>query len=113
MKTKITVETIVKVHVQKAWEVWSQPHHIINWNFASPDWHCPKAENDLQTGGNYSWTMAAKDGSMSFDFGGTYSKVELHKKIYNDLKQEMDKETERLSGITTSATGNKRIFQND
>ena len=35
------------------------------------------------------------------------------KKIYNDLKQEMDKETERLSGITTSATANKRMFQND
>ncbi|MBK9592772.1 MAG: SRPBCC domain-containing protein [Crocinitomicaceae bacterium] len=96
MKTKITVETIVKVPVQKAWEVWSQPHHIINWNFASPDWHCPKAENDLQTGGNYSWTMAAKDGSMSFDFGGTYSKVELHKKIESVLEDKRNVQVEFL-----------------
>lgn len=89
MKTKITVETTLKLSIQKAWEVWTQPHHIVNWNFASSDWHCPKAENDLQVGGKFSSTMAAKDGSMSFDFRGTYTKVDLHK--VNESKLEDDR----------------------
>jgi uncharacterized protein YndB with AHSA1/START domain len=88
MKTKITVETIVKVPLEKAWDVWSKPHHIVNWNFASPDWHCPKAENDLQVGGKFTSTMAAKDGSMSFDFGGTYTKVELNKVVESKLEDD-------------------------
>lgn len=78
-KTQITVSTTVNLPVQKAWDVWNQPHHIMNWSFASPDWHTPKSENDVRTGGKFSSTMAAKDGSMSFDFAGEYTRVELHK----------------------------------
>ncbi|MBI3135095.1 MAG: SRPBCC domain-containing protein [Bacteroidetes bacterium] len=80
-KTQITVETTVNVPVQKVWEVWTNPHHIMKWNNASEDWHTPAAENDLRVGGSFKSTMAAKDGSASFDFGGTYSKVEQHKHI--------------------------------
>lgn len=86
MATKITIETTVKVNVQKAWEVWSAPHHITQWSFASPDWHTPKAENDLRVGGKFTSTMAAKDGSVSFDFGGTYTKVDLNKTIEYTLE---------------------------
>lgn len=53
----------------------------MQWAFASPDWHAPKAENDLRKGGKFSTTMAAKDGSFSFNFGGTYDNVQLHKLI--------------------------------
>lgn len=80
-KTQITVKTTVNVSAQKAWDVWSMPHHIMNWSFASPDWHTPAATNDLRVGGKFSSTMAAKDGSMSFDFAGVYTKVDLHKRI--------------------------------
>lgn len=45
------------------------------------DWHTPHAENDLRTGGNFSYTMAAKSGSFSFDFGGTYDVVAQHRYI--------------------------------
>jgi uncharacterized protein YndB with AHSA1/START domain len=45
------------------------------WNFASDDWYCPAAKNDLREGGEFSFTMAAKDGSMQFDFIGTYTSV--------------------------------------
>lgn len=88
MKTKITIETTVKVPVQKAWEVWSAPHHITNWSFASPDWHTPKAENDLRVGGKFTSTMAAKDGSMSFDFGGTYTRIDLNETIEYTLEDD-------------------------
>ena len=77
----ITIETIVNAPIEKAWEFWNNPEHIKNWAFASPDWHAPHAENDLREGGQFTTTMAAKDGSMSFDFGGTYTTVEKNKLI--------------------------------
>jgi uncharacterized protein YndB with AHSA1/START domain len=71
----ITVETTVNAPVAKVWQYWSEPKHIMQWCQASEDWHTPHAENDLRTGGTFSTTMAAKDGSFSFDFGGTYDEV--------------------------------------
>jgi uncharacterized protein YndB with AHSA1/START domain len=80
-KTKITVETTVKAPVSKTWKFWNEPEDIKNWCSASEDWHAPHAENDLQTGKRFMTTMAAKDGSMSFDFGGVYTNIEPHKEI--------------------------------
>jgi len=51
------------------------PKHITKWNNASEDWHTPYAENDLREGGKMLATMAAKDGSFSFDFWGVHTKV--------------------------------------
>jgi uncharacterized protein YndB with AHSA1/START domain len=76
MTTPITVQTIVKSPVKKVWESWTAPQHITKWCQASEDWHAPYAENDIRTGGKFKTTMAAKDGSVSFDFGGTYSRVQ-------------------------------------
>src|SRR6267378_606244 len=55
--------------------------NITQWCQASDDWYAPYAENDLRTGGKFKTTMAAKDGSMSFDFEGVYSNVQPHKVI--------------------------------
>jgi uncharacterized protein YndB with AHSA1/START domain len=81
MNEKITVKTSVAADIAKVWNRWTAPEHIVNWNFASDDWHCPKAENDPRTGGKFSCTMAAKDGSMSFEFSGVYDEVIPQKKI--------------------------------
>jgi uncharacterized protein YndB with AHSA1/START domain len=80
-KTAITVETVVKAPVEKVWNHWTEPKHITQWCQASDDWHAPQAENDLRKGGKFSTTMAAKDGSVSFDFGGVYDEVENHRLI--------------------------------
>jgi uncharacterized protein YndB with AHSA1/START domain len=80
-KTSISVETTVKAPVEKVWASWSEPQHITKWCQASDDWHAPAATNDLKVGGNFSTTMAAKDGSFSFDFGGVYTAVEKNKLI--------------------------------
>ena len=48
----ITVETTIKAPISKVWKYWTKPDHIINWNFASEEWHCPTASNDLQSAGN-------------------------------------------------------------
>ncbi len=74
----ITVKTTINQPVDKVWELWTNPDHIVNWNFASPDWCCPTATNDLTPNGKLSWRMEAKNGSMGFDFGGTYNKVATH-----------------------------------
>jgi uncharacterized protein YndB with AHSA1/START domain len=80
-KHTITVEATVKAKLEKVWKYWSEPAHITKWNQASDDWHTPFAENDLRTGGKFKSTMTAKDGSMSFDFEGVYTNVQLHKVI--------------------------------
>ncbi len=77
-KTKITVCTVIDASLEKVWDYFTQPKHIVNWNFASPDWHTTKAENDLMPGGSFTSRMEAKDGSMGFDFGGVYQEVEKH-----------------------------------
>ena len=74
-KTVITVESTINAPVAKVWELWSKPEHITQWSNASDDWHTPTAENDLRTGGSFKSRMEAKDGSMGFDFGGTYDEV--------------------------------------
>jgi uncharacterized protein YndB with AHSA1/START domain len=79
--TAITVETNIQAPVEKVWNYWTAPEHIMNWCQASDDWHAPAATNDLRVGGEFSTTMAAKDGSFSFDFGGKYDQVIPHKLI--------------------------------
>lgn len=71
----ITIQNTIDAPVEKVWQYWNTPEHIMQWNHASDDWHSPKAENDLRAGGHFSFTMAAKDGSFSFDFAGTYDEV--------------------------------------
>lgn len=77
----VTVKTIIHIPIKKVWEYWTNAEHVVNWNFASSDWCCPKAENHLLVGGEFHYLMSAKDGSMSFDFWGTYQNIELDKQL--------------------------------
>ena len=71
----LIVNATIKSPVEKVWEYFTNPEHIVNWNFAHESWHCPKAENNLEIGGEFFYTMAAKDKSVSFVFGGTYTEI--------------------------------------
>lgn len=77
----ITVKAEVNSNINIVWEYWTKPEHIMEWNNASPDWHCPNATNDLKVNGEFHYIMAAKDGTVSFDFWGTYVKVEPKKSL--------------------------------
>jgi len=77
-KTTITVRATIKAPIEKVWKLWTTPEHITQWNNASDDWHTTHVTNDLRVGGKFLSHMAARDGSMGFDFEGTYSKVETH-----------------------------------
>lgn len=81
MSTRITISALVNKPVADVWNTWTDPTHIMQWNAASDDWHCPKATNDLRTGGKFSSIMAARDGSFSFDFEGVYDDVQPHERI--------------------------------
>lgn len=72
---KITVEVAVNAPIEKVWDKLNNPKDIERWNQASPDWHCLNASNNLEVGGKLKSTMAAKDGSFSFDFEGIYDEV--------------------------------------
>jgi uncharacterized protein YndB with AHSA1/START domain len=80
-KTTITVEATVNAPVEKVWKCWNSPEDIIKWSNASPEWHTPRAENDLRPGGKFLSRMEARDGSAGFDFGGVYDVVELNNQI--------------------------------
>jgi uncharacterized protein YndB with AHSA1/START domain len=77
----ITVETTVNAPVEKTWIYWNEPEHITKWCYASDDWHAPDSRNDLRVNGKFKTTMAAKDGSVQFDFEGVYTKVLKYKTI--------------------------------
>jgi uncharacterized protein YndB with AHSA1/START domain len=100
-KTAITIETIVKAPVEKVWKFFSDPDHITKWAQASEDWHAPYAENDLRKDGKFKTTMAAKDGSFSFDFEGVYTNVQPHKVIEYNIADG------RKVNTTFSANGNE------
>lgn len=71
----ITVQSTINASMEKIWELWTAPEHVMKWNNASEDWHTPSAENDLKVGGKFKYTMASTDGIMRFDFEGVYTNV--------------------------------------
>lgn len=72
---RITVEATVRAHAAVVWETFTAPEHVVQWNAASDDWHCPRAENDLRVGGRFRYRMEAVDGSVGFDFEGEFTEV--------------------------------------
>jgi uncharacterized protein YndB with AHSA1/START domain len=78
---KIVVTATIHAPIEKVWECYTNPTHIVNWNFADPSWHCPRAENDMKIGGTYKARMEAKDGSFGFDFEAVYTEINEGKRF--------------------------------
>ena len=72
---RIQVSTWVNATLARVWECWNSPEHVMQWNFAVADWHCPGAYNKFIVGGEFHYVMASRDGSMEFDFWGTYDQI--------------------------------------
>ena len=73
--TKITVQTIVNATIERVWKLWTTATEIMQWNIPFSDWHSPRVEIDLRSGGSFLFRMEAKDGSAGFDHKGTYDTV--------------------------------------
>ena len=102
----ITISTVVHAPLELAWEAWTQPEHVTAWNFASDDWECPEATNDLRVGGSFATTMRAKDRSVEFVFGGEHTDVQTHQRIESLMGdgRYMVVEFEVVSGNETKVT---------
>lgn len=104
MNHLITVESVVNAPVEKVWDLWTGPEHIVKWNAASDDWHTTRAENDVRVGGAFLSRMEAKDGSFGFDFSGVYDAVELHKLLSYGVGDRAVKVTFESNGATTKVS---------
>ena len=103
---KIVVETRVNAPIEDVWRAYTTPEDIKQWNAASDDWHTTAAQVDLRVGGAFSSRMEAKDGSVGFDFAGTYTKIEKHKLIeytFGDRKAQVEF-SESPTGVTVRVT---------
>ena len=78
---KITIETVVDADPKAVWNAWNDPAAIKEWNTAQDDWHTTRSTVDLREGGKFMSRMEAKDGSVGFDFEGTYTRVVPMKSI--------------------------------
>ena len=76
MSQKISIHATINADIKKVWDYYTQPNHIINWNFADPSWHCPSVTNDMKIGGKYIGRMEARDGSFGFDFEAVYNNID-------------------------------------
>jgi uncharacterized protein YndB with AHSA1/START domain len=83
---QITVKARIAAPLERVWEYWTDPEHIKGWNFATPDWHCPEAANELVPGGSFHYAMSARDGSFSFDFCGRFTHIEPQSSIHSLLE---------------------------
>jgi len=83
---KISIETTVNAPITDVWDAWVTPNDITNWNFATDEWQCPKADINFEVGGKFKYRMEAKDGSVGFDFGGVFTKITPNKSIHYRLE---------------------------
>mgnify|MGYP003599670032 FL=1 len=101
----ITVQNTINASIEKVWELWTAPEHVMKWNNASEDWHTPFAENDLKVGGKFKYTMASKDGTMRFDFEGIYTNVVspslIEYKLADDRKVKITFESQKNGVVLT------------
>lgn len=88
--SKITVSVNINATIEKVWDFYKGPEHNIIWNTGHPDWHTPISEIDLSVGGKFRHHMAAKDGSMAFDFIGEYYEVIPHSTIKYKMEDGRD-----------------------
>lgn len=78
---KITVDVSIEKPISDVWNTWKNVTDIMHWNIPFAEWHCPKVQNDLKTGGKFLFRMEAIDGTEGFDHSGTYDSVIRHKLI--------------------------------
>ncbi|MDD2898032.1 MAG: SRPBCC family protein [Desulfuromonadaceae bacterium] len=104
---KISVETVIKAPVTKVWSAYTTPDDIIQWNTASEDWHTTKSSVDLRVGGAFTSRMEAKDGSVGFDFAGTYTRIipnELIEYSFGERSGAVEFIPETNDGVTVRVT---------
>lgn len=104
---RITVETLVKTDMNKVWAAWNNSDDIKRWNAASDDWHTTRSSVDLREGGAFSARMEAKDGSVGFDFEGTYTRIVPGKIVEYELGDGRDVRSSSPKARAESSSGRR------
>ena len=97
----------MKAAVDDVWEAWNNPADIQQWNTAQEDWHTPRSTVDLREGGKFMSRMEARDGSVGFDFEGTYTRVVPKREIAYRMSDDREVEVqfiERGDGVLVKET---------
>ena len=100
------IEITILKSVTKVWEFFTEPDHITQWNFASDEWTCSSAQNDLQVGGVFNYRMEMKDDDFGFDYKGSYDEIIPLQKIKYHLDDGRKVEVlfEKVDENTTQVT---------
>jgi uncharacterized protein YndB with AHSA1/START domain len=108
---QISISTTITVPISTAWECFTHPNHVKGWNFASTDWECPTASNDLKVGGRFCYVMAAKDKSVEFNFTGIFTTVETEKCLEYTLCEvdSLPIDSDRRVRVTFTSDGENTI----
>jgi uncharacterized protein YndB with AHSA1/START domain len=106
---KIQVEIVANCSLEKAWKFWNEPELIKSWAFASDNWECPAAENNLVVGGKFTTRMSVKDKSFGFDFSGTYTDIKECEKISYVMSNDANDKEARRCDVTFSDIGDGKI----
>lgn len=99
----IEISVSIDAPLKEVWSKYVSVEGVKHWSFASDDWAAEGLENDVRVGGSLKNRNYAKDGSMGFVFGGTYTEVVPEKRLAYALgdgrKVEVDFE-ETAQGVT-------------
>ncbi|GAA5133896.1 SRPBCC domain-containing protein [Thalassotalea piscium] len=55
----IEIVSEINASIENVWTAWNNPSDIVQWNFASNDWTCSSASNELVIGGKFNYRMQA------------------------------------------------------
>ena len=85
------VERTFKFPVERLWSAWTQSTELEKW-------YCPvflkvipgSATSEAEVGGTWAIAVDVSDNGFNAYFWGTYSVVELHKKLVHDLNYSQD-----------------------
>lgn len=67
----IKSEVMLLAPVEKVWDSFSDPKHVIKWFFVIQSQRCESAVNELKEGGTFRYVMSTKNQGSGYDFTGT------------------------------------------
>ncbi len=71
----ITINITILKPIEKVWDLFYHPKHIVKWNYTTTNWHCPKAFIDFRPGGRFDYRMEYKDKSFGYNFSGVIDEI--------------------------------------
>lgn len=83
-KDAVVVERVFNAPVERIWQMWTQPEHLINW-YGPQGFSVTVAEMDMRVGGRHLFCMTSTDGSMKMWLVGEYTEIVPNKRlVYTD-----------------------------